>query len=133
ACAVHWWHAYVDATDPETAYAAWVLFLACADRRAHISMSRRPISDDAPLPILKRAHIAANRRRLERAMTKREQSIERRFLRRDVVRGIGPWVKGVFGKEEQGAGRLVICGAVAGPGTALCGRIRDSRSQRGQF
>lgn len=67
---------------------AWVLFVACADRRAYLAMQRRPIPDEAPLATLKRAHLAANRRTLEKAMEKREKDCARRFLRRDIVRGI---------------------------------------------
>ena len=36
ACAHHWWRTFLNACDPAEAYAAWVMFLHSADRRAWV-------------------------------------------------------------------------------------------------
>ena len=40
ACARHWWQVYLEAPNPTGAYAAWILFLRSADRRAWVWMQQ---------------------------------------------------------------------------------------------
>ena len=93
ACARHWWSVFLDTTDPELAYAAWVLFLDSADRRAQVWTAREtiPMSGSAELVRLKVAHNKLNRSNLKRALKKRDDKLEKTFLGRSTVAGIGPW------------------------------------------
>ena len=90
ACARHWWREYWAAEDSSSAYAAWVLFLRSADRRAWVWIGEDWAKDGA-LRELKMRHFRLNRLRLERAMEKREEKLDKEFLGRDVVDGVGPW------------------------------------------
>ena len=93
ACARHWWRAFLDARNPVDAYAAWILFLRSADRRAWVWMRREVenlnVSDD--FHKLKMAHARLNQSRLKETTTKRYNKLDRKYLRRNVVEGIGPW------------------------------------------
>ncbi len=93
ACARHWWAAYWDAATIEDAYAAWVLFLHAADRRAHCWMVERirAVSEAEPLAKEKLAHFRLNYDRLTRAMEKHEKDMDREFLGRRIKEDIGPW------------------------------------------
>jgi hypothetical protein len=94
AFARHWWRAYWSAQNVTQAYAAWVLFLRSADRRALIWMDQdeRAADDGSKLYQLKINHVRLNRSELRRAMEKPEQSLERQFLDRETVVGLGPWM-----------------------------------------
>lgn len=93
ACAKHWWDAYWDAATAEEAYAAWILFLHSADRRAHCWMVERirEVNEAEPLAKKKLAHFRLNYDRLVRAMEKREKDMDREFLGRRIKEDIGPW------------------------------------------
>ena len=93
ACAQHWWAAFWDAGTIEDAYAAWVLFLHAADRRAHCWMIERikAVSETEPLTKEKLAHFRLNYDRLTRAMEKHEKDMDREFLGRRIKEDIGPW------------------------------------------
>jgi hypothetical protein len=72
ACARHWWRAYLAAEDGPAAYAAWVLFLRSADRRAWSWISddvQKSNKADAFFQ-LKLKHAQLNRSDLKRAMKK---------------------------------------------------------------
>lgn len=92
ACAHHWWRAYVDATSTEEAYAAWVLFMHSADRRAWVwlvdDIDHLPHDD---LSRKKRIHANLNRHRLDSSMKRREKDLRDHFLGRRTVKDIGPW------------------------------------------
>jgi hypothetical protein len=94
ASAHHWWLTYLNATSTEAAYAAWVLFLHAADHRARVWMRSDVAarSDRSPLFELKLAHAQLNRSKLNNAMKKRVDKLEKTFLGQDVVRGVGPWL-----------------------------------------
>jgi hypothetical protein len=95
ACAHHWWRACVAAPDPIQAYAAWVLFLRSADSRSYIWMreSVDGSKTEHGLIHLKAAHLHLNRSELKRAMEKRLERADTRFLDQDTTYGVGPWGK----------------------------------------
>lgn len=95
ACARHWWRAYLAAQDPAAAYAAWVLFLRSADARASAWMNddMDAQNDRDEFSELKRAHVQLNRQNLKRAMEKRLEKRDKKFLDHDIVDGVGPWGK----------------------------------------
>lgn len=95
ACAHHWWRAYLAAHDAVEAYAAWILFLRSVDGRAWTWMREdveAQIARDAFFD-QKLAHVQLNRSDLKRAMEKRPERIDRKFLDDDIVDGVGPWGK----------------------------------------
>ena len=93
ACAGHWWRAFLSARNPVDAYAAWILFLRSADRRAWVWMSREAeklnVSDD--FHKLKMDHARLNKSRLRETATKRYNELDRKYLCRKTVEGISPW------------------------------------------
>ena len=95
ACARHWWMVYRGATDPIEAYAAWVLFLGAADRRVRVWMSEdaKTLDDSQNFVRIKMAHGRLNRSGLSRAQEKRDSKLERVFLDRSIVAGLGPWAE----------------------------------------
>ena len=95
ACARHWWGVYLVAADPIEAYAAWVLFLGAADRRAGVWMSEdaKTLDDSQNSVRIKTAHGRLNRSDLSRAQEKRDSKLERVFLDRSIVAGLGPWAE----------------------------------------
>lgn len=95
ACAHHWWRTFLKADNPTEAYAAWVLFLRSADRRAWAWMDKdveaiAKASND--FFTLKMAHAELNREELKRAMKKRDDKLDRNFLYRRIVSRVGPWI-----------------------------------------
>jgi hypothetical protein len=93
ACAHHWWRAYLDARDTVEAYAAWILFLRSADRRAWVWMREDVEARNSSGSVLelKLAHVQLNRAELKQAMEKRLDKADEKFLDDDIVNGIGPW------------------------------------------
>jgi hypothetical protein len=93
ACARHWWNAYLAASNEAEAYAAWVLFLRSADRRAWTWVGHGPETslDNDTFCQVKIQHFRLNRSRLDRAIEKREEKLDRQFLDRDIAEGFGPW------------------------------------------
>ena len=97
ACARHWWQVYLEAPNPTEAYAAWVLFLRSADRRAWVWMQQ---DQDAEIArnsddFFKRkmVHVQLNQDNLKNAMKKRGDTMDRKFLYREVSKGVGPWAR----------------------------------------
>jgi hypothetical protein len=95
ACARHWWQVYLAAHEPTEAYAAWVLFLRSADRRAWVWMREdvQAANNASSFFNLKLSHADLNRSKLKRAMDKRAENFEKSFLDRKIVEGVGPWSK----------------------------------------
>jgi hypothetical protein len=95
ACAQHWWRAYLAAQDAVEAYAAWILFVRSADARAWSWMREDVEAEDASggLFDLKLAHVQINRAELKRAVKKRLEKLEHKFVDHDIVGGVGPWGK----------------------------------------
>ena len=93
ACARHWWKAFVEAPDADTAYAAWVLFMKSADRRAWAFM--RAIGEtaetDTEFGKRKAAHVELNRQRMKNQLAKADEKLDGDFLHRDIYIGVGPW------------------------------------------
>lgn len=95
ACARHWWDSYWRAENDETAFAAWILFIASADRRAYGWMKFDTGKLDEFNPTIQRrvAHVSYNFNNLKSAIKKQENQMDRKFLGRRIVEGIGPWGK----------------------------------------
>jgi hypothetical protein len=75
------------------AYAAWVLFLRSADARAWTWMrdDAKTQNADSNFFVLKASHVQLNLAELKRAMEKRLEKYDKKFLYHDIVDGIGPW------------------------------------------
>lgn len=95
ACARHWWRAYLASSDPTEAYAAWVLFLRSADRRCWVWMNQdiETAQESDDFFKLKMIHYQLNRGKLENALKKREDKLDKNFLDRRIFAGVGPWPK----------------------------------------
>ena len=95
ACACHWWRAYLASSDPTEAYAAWVLFFRSADRRVWTWMNQdiEAAQESDDFFKLKRIHYRLNRGKLENALKKREDKLDKNFLDRRIFAGLGPWPK----------------------------------------
>lgn len=95
ACAHHWWKMYLTAKTTEKAYAAWVLFLRSADRRAWIWMHEDIRSEKNASSLFKSKldNVKINRSKLKREMKKRTKHFEDNFLNCKIVQGVGPWYK----------------------------------------
>ena len=97
ACAHHWWRAFLNACDPAEAYAAWVLFLHSADRRAWVWIYQdlKTADDSTDFFQHKINHFQLNKSNLKTAMKNREGNIgdklDQHFLCRKTVRSTGPW------------------------------------------
>lgn len=97
ACAHHWWQTFLNACDPAEAYAAWVLFLHSADRRAWgwIYQDLKTADDSTDFFQRKINHFQLNKSNLKTAMKNREGNIgdklDQHFLCRKTVRSTGPW------------------------------------------
>lgn len=92
-CARHWWRRYRDATDAETAYAAWVLFLRSADRRAWtwLKAPEMSLGKEIPLGDSKLRQCGLNKEALKRALQKREEKRDEQLFGRKIGKGFGPW------------------------------------------
>ena len=95
ACARHWWEIYLETSDPATAYASWVLFLQSADRRADAWVPHESTLVDETDEFLriKILQYRLNRNVLSRAFEKRDEKLEKTFLGRSIVAGLGPWAE----------------------------------------
>ena len=97
ACAHHWWRAFLNACDPAEAYAAWVLFLRSADRRAWVWIGQDIETADDSTDFFQRKinHFQLNKSNLKTAMKNREgnfgDKLDQHFLCRETVRSTGPW------------------------------------------
>jgi|JI8StandDraft_1071087.scaffolds.fasta_scaffold09935_1 hypothetical protein len=70
-----WWSRFVKAVDAPSAFAAWNVFLTCADRRAYVWMKREAKSafKDSELDRLRKLHVRMNCSQLERKLSAREE------------------------------------------------------------
>jgi hypothetical protein len=72
ALAKHWWERFIGATDADTAFAAWHVFLGSADRRAWVWRSPRP-EPKKELDRLRELHLRSNMDLFARALEKPEE------------------------------------------------------------
>lgn len=95
ACARRWWQAFLDAQDPNHAYAAWVLFLHSADRRVESSIcqDKNTAKSSNDFTDLKMIHVELNRSDIRRAFNKNEEELEKNFLGRRTGNNVGPWFR----------------------------------------
>jgi hypothetical protein len=93
-CAHYWWRTYLQASDEIRAYAAWILFLRSVDHRGWVWMRKeiQATNDAGGLFRLKLSHAQLNRSTLKNSMEKRTEKLDKNFLDRAIVAGIGPWV-----------------------------------------
>lgn len=71
--AKHWWNRFLSASDADAAYAAWHVFLTCADRRASLWIQDMP-EPNSELDRLRSIHLELNRDALSRVIKKREET-----------------------------------------------------------
>jgi hypothetical protein len=69
-----WWSRFVHALDAPSAFAAWNVFVTCADRRAYVWMKKEAehAFTDSELDRLRGLHVRMNRRDLEKKLSARE-------------------------------------------------------------
>lgn len=69
-----WWTKFVEAPDASSAFAAWNVFLTCADRRAYVWMKKdaENASTGSELDRLRALHVRMNRSELERKLSAHE-------------------------------------------------------------
>lgn len=93
ACARHWWNEYWRCEDLEEAYAAWVLFCHCADRRAVAWMATEAANspNGAELKDAKYRHWHANRQTWKQGADQSSRNLERHFLGRKTEANVWPW------------------------------------------
>lgn len=93
ACARHWWREYWKREDLEEAFAAWVLFTQCADRRALCWMRQEAEAAeiDADLRAKKVRHWRVNPQHWENGADSSSLGLDRRFLRRRTEDMVWPW------------------------------------------
>lgn len=72
ALAKHWWERFISATDADTAFAAWHVFLATADRRAWV-WRRRRTEPKTELDRIRELHLRSNKDLYARALAKSEK------------------------------------------------------------
>lgn len=86
----HWWNRYWSAETDEAAYAAWILLLRIADRRALAWMQvPNGVAERYPRRV---AHFRLNHDDLLRAMKKAEKKFDNEFLGRSTFDGVQPWL-----------------------------------------
>lgn len=70
-----WWSRFVQAVDAPSAFAAWNVFLTCADRRAYVWMKKEAESafKDSELDRLRKLHVRMNCSQLERKLSAHEE------------------------------------------------------------
>jgi hypothetical protein len=93
ACSRHWWNLYWTTVSDIEAYAAWTLFLGCADRRAYEWMDvdfSNSLLESATLH-RRQSHFRLNFSALKSAIKKQEKELSQNFLGRRTFDGIGPW------------------------------------------
>lgn len=93
ACARHWWEAYWKVDCSTSAYFAWNLFSASADRRVYAWMNVEQMGHELPTQERHRrlTHMDLNLDQLKSIIKKREKDLVSKFLGRNTGRHIGPW------------------------------------------
>jgi hypothetical protein len=93
--AYHWWRQYLNSKSDEQAYAAWLLFENSIDRRVWVWLRDELDSVDSTDSFNDRKikNAVINLPNLKRAMEKREEKLDERFLDCETVNDIGPWRK----------------------------------------
>jgi len=96
ACAHHWWSEYWRREDLDEAYAAWVLFCQCADRRAVAWMASEAerSTNSEVLKTAKLRHWRANRLGWKHGADKSNLNLQRNFLWRTTEDKVWPWRAG---------------------------------------
>lgn len=93
ACARHWWKEFWRQDDEDLAYAAWVLFSHCADRRALAWMQQEAdaSSNSTELKAAKYLHWRLNRVKWKHGADRTNLNLKRHFLGRAIDEMVRPW------------------------------------------
>ena len=92
--AAYWLRSFAEALTPKSAHAAWLLFMACCDRRAKTWISEdygRYAVRNGSIEALKLRFIAQHRYRLDRAIKDNEKSLVDRFATQRIANSLLPW------------------------------------------
>lgn len=92
--AAYWLRCFAEAVTPESAHAAWILYMACCDRRAKTWMSedyRRYAVRNGSIEALKLRFITQHRYQLDRAITNNEKSLADKFTTHRIANALRPW------------------------------------------
>lgn len=92
--AAYWLRSFAEAVTPESAHAAWLMYMACCDRRAKTWMSEdygRYAVRNGFIEALKLRFITQHRYRLDRAITDNEKSLADKFTTQRVANALLPW------------------------------------------
>ena len=90
----YWLRSFAEAVTPESAHAAWLLYMACCDRRAKTWMSedyRRYAVRNGSIEALKLRFVTQHRYRLDRAITDNEKSLAGKFTTQRITNALLPW------------------------------------------
>lgn len=93
ACARHWWREYWRREEADASYAAWILFRACADRRAELWVDAETEAADTSSQLYqrKRWHARANRELFNANLDKSSANLKSTFLDRRLDGDVAPW------------------------------------------
>lgn len=92
ACNKFWWNAYLQSTNPDDAYAAWLLFMHTADRRIWQWYPRNHSrSETNSFENLKLLHAELNIQELDRTIEKQEKVLKETYLGMDLPSNFGVW------------------------------------------
>ncbi|CAE6850971.1 hypothetical protein CFBP6600_40780 [Xanthomonas arboricola pv. corylina] len=93
ACARHWLREYWRRDDADASYAAWILFRACADRRAELWVDAEFEAADTSSSLYqrKRWHARANSEPFEANLDKSSANLKGTFLSRRLDGDVAPW------------------------------------------
>ena len=97
AFAAHWLRSFAEAHTPEASHSAWLLYLACCDRRARTWMSddyARYAVRSGPLDALKLKFLTQHRYRLDCTIADNEKLLTGKFTTRQIASALLPWNSG---------------------------------------
>ena len=92
--AAYWFRSFAEAVTPESAHAAWHLYMGCCDRRAKTWMSEdygRYAMRNGSIETVKQRFITQHRYRLDRVITDNERSLAGKFTARRIANSLVPW------------------------------------------
>ena len=97
AFAAHWLRKFAEADTPDAAHAAWLLFVACSDRRVRAWMPEdydRYADDGQPFKSRKQRFVEQQRHHLKRAISDNEKQLNGNFTGKRTSDSLLPWRAG---------------------------------------
>ena len=94
AFAAHWLRSFAEADTPESSHAAWLLYMACCDRRARARMLEdypRYAARNGAIEPVKLRFITQQGYRLERTIADNEKSLRGEFTTQKIANALLPW------------------------------------------